>query len=348
MKTRMGISLAIGWLAILTLVGCASNRPRLSEVPAADTPVAKIASEAAAMGPLVTSRPAKKFLAASADLPAIAPRVIYRDAAKTHYYTQAEAMELSETHRAALHRVDLDEAFYYTTKYGTPIAYVRPIEILGHAGLHAVARKKILDYGYGSAGHLRMLAGCGAKVVGVDVDPQLRALYSDPKDQGRVGRGSVTLVHGRFPAEAEANQIIGGKYDLIISKNTLKNGYIHPAETVDKRMLVNLGVDDATFVRTLNLLLKPGGRVLIYNLCPAPAKPGEKYIPWADGRCPFPREMWESEGFRVLAFDVDDTSAARAMARALAWDQGEEPMDLDNDLFGTYTLVEKVGGSVRR
>jgi hypothetical protein len=81
--------------------------------------------------------------------------------------------------------------------------------------------------------------------------------------------------------------------------------------------------------------------VLIYNICPAPAKTGEKYIPWADGRSPFPKEMWESAGFKVFTFDHDDSPAVRVMGRALGWDQGEGAMDLENDLFGVYTLVEK-------
>ena len=39
--------------------------------------------------------------------------------------------------------------------------------------------------------------------------------------------------------------------------------------------------------------------------------------------------------------DADDSTAARAMGRALGWDQGEHGMDLENDLFATYTLVQK-------
>ena len=137
---------------------------------------------------------------------------------------------------------------------------------------------------------------------------------------------------------------VGGGYDLFISKNTLKNGYIHPAEPVDPRRLVHLGVDDTIYVQTLARILKPGGRALIYNLCPAPAPPGKPYIPWADGRSPFSKQMFEAAGFRVLEFDRDDSRAAREMGHALGWDQGENGMKLDTDLFGTYTLVEKPAG----
>jgi hypothetical protein len=89
-------------------------------------------------------------------------------------------------------------------------------------------------------------------------------------------------------------------------------------------------------------VLAPGGFALIYNLCPAPAAAGKPYLPWADGRCPFPREMLEAQGFRVLEFDRDDSPAARAMGHALAWDAPDNGgMDLANDLFATYTLLQR-------
>ena len=136
---------------------------------------------------------------------------------------------------------------------------------------------------------------------------------------------------------------VGEKFDLFISKNTLKNGYIHPAQPVNPRMLVHLGVDDTSYVRAIARILKPGGFAMIYNLSPAPAPPDKPYIPWADGRCPFPRELWEAEGFRVIEFDRDDGPAARAIGHALGWDQGSRPMDLEKDLFAHWTLVRKRG-----
>jgi hypothetical protein len=101
-------------------------------------------------------------------------------------------------------------------------------------------------------------------------------------------------------------------------------------------MLVHLGVDDASFVQAVHRLLKPGGYFLIYNLCPAHSQ--EKYIPWADGRSPFARDLLESTGFTIIAFDENDDTAARSMGKALGWD---EQMDLEKDLFGVYTLARK-------
>ena len=96
------------------------------------------------------------------------------------------------------------------------------------------------------------------------------------------------------------------------------------------------------FVRALYDALKPGGRVLIYNICPAPSPPGQPYKKWADGRCPFARETWEAAGFRVVAFDRDDSEVIRQFAHALGWDQGDSPIDLKADLFARYSLMEKL------
>jgi len=52
----------------------------------------------------------------------------------------------------------------------------------------SVDGKRILDFGYGTVGHLRLLASLGADMVGVEVDPLLRALYSAPGDQGAIAR----------------------------------------------------------------------------------------------------------------------------------------------------------------
>jgi len=106
-------------------------------------------------------------------------------------------------------------------------------------------------------------------------------------------------------------------------------------------MLVHLGVDDTTYVRELFRILRPGGRAMIYNISPAPNAPGKPYRPWADGRCPFPAALWKLAGFRIVELDRDDSAAVRRMARALGWDRGERPMDVERDLFASYTLVEK-------
>lgn len=308
--------------------------------------VAVLRVEASALRDFAQSDLAKRFLAGTADLPSVSPRVAYRDESTRQWYTREQADQLEPDKRAALKERTLDETFYYTTKYGSPLAYVRAIDVLAQHGVNDVAGKKLLDYGYGTVGHLRLLAALGATAVGVDVDSLLPVLYREPGDEGFVkgsdGRtGSVRLVHGRWPAEKAATESVGGDYDVIISKNTLKRGYIHPERPVDPKMLVDMGVSDEVFVKTVFGALKPGGVFFIYNLSPAPAPPDKPYIPWADGRCPFDEKLFKSAGFEIVAYDRDDSAAARSMGRLLGWDQGEGGMDLQNDLFAKYTILRK-------
>ena len=192
-----------------------------------------------------------------------------------------------------------------------------------------------------------MLASLGADAVGIDVDALLKAVYSQDGDTGKVahcksaGRGkagTARAVFGFFPSDEATVADVGRGYDVFVSKNTLKRGYIHPEKEVDPRMLVHIKVDDEAYVRAVFELLKPGGYFLIYNLSPAPSKEGEPYKPWSDGRSPFALDVYERVGFEMIAFDFDDSQAARAMGKALGW---AESMDLDNDLFGTYTLARK-------
>jgi hypothetical protein len=309
---------------------------------------AALLGEAAALRELVTTPPALRFLEAVPDLPLIeAPRIVFYNRSTREALSPREAAGMDSTALTGFERMELDAGFYYNTLYGTPLAVVRPLEILGRSGFTLDAGTRILDFGFGSIGQLRIWAALGAEVTGIEVAALLEKLYGEPEDTGTVSRaeaagpgpdGSLRLLFGRYPADPEIARAAGGGYDLFISKNTLKRGYIHPERAVDPKLLVHLGVDDETFVAALARGAAPGGFVMIYNLCPAPAGPDDPYKPWADGRSPFPRELYERHGFEVLAFDADDTPAARTMGRALGWG---ESMDLDADLSGIYTLLRR-------
>jgi SAM-dependent methyltransferase len=307
----------------------------------ASSRVAQLRDEAKALSPLYQTPLVREFLAAVPKLPSVQPRTIYRDSARTHAWSERAAAQLPDTTRSRLVSRVLDENFYYDTRYGSPLAYAGALEVLGRNGVKSVNGLRVADFGCGMLGQLRLLAETGATTIGIDVDPLLPALYSEPGDQGAVGKGRVALATGQWPATDDMRTAVGGKLDLFISKNTLKNGYLHPAQPVDPRMLVHLGVSDSEFVAALAKAVKKGGRVLIYNLCPAPSPPDKPYIPWADGRCPFPREMWAAAGFEVVEFDRDDSPSARAMGHALGWDQGDQGMKLDTDLFATWSLFRR-------
>jgi hypothetical protein len=310
------------------------------------TGVLLLRQEAADLLPQMKSDLAKDFLRATERLPAMPHRTLFEDPDTKLVYSKRAMAQLSEAQRRKLRPRVFDESFYYTTKYGTPLAYARPLELLGQAGIRSVARRRILDFGYGTVGHLRLLANLRADLVGVDVDPLLRELYTEPGDQGAIANpdgpgGRITLVNGRFPADQDVRKQVGGGYDLILSKNTLKRGYIHPSRPADPKRLIHLGVEDAAFLKALYDSLNPGGWLLIYNLSPAQSPPDQPYKPWADGTNPFPRSLWQAAGFKVISFDVDDSEAARAMAHALKWDQGDGAMNLEKDLFAHYSLLQK-------
>lgn len=305
--------------------------------------------DAAAVRPLAESGLTREFLDGAALLTPAATRTFFVDPATRAWMTQADAEKLPEAERAKLKPRACDESFYYLTRYGTPAAYTRAFDVLAKAApeFSSWKGKRVADFGYGTIGHLRMLAAGGAACVGIDVDGLLPLLYDDlghvptrPECEG----GSVRVVNGQWPADAATAEKVGAGYDLFISKNTLKNGYINPEREVDPRMLVHLGVSNERYVEELARVVKPGGYVVIYNICPAMAAADKPYVPWADGRCPFPREMWEAKGFEVLAFDVKDDGAVRAMGRSFGWDKkpdGSVDPEFESSFFAWYTIARR-------
>ena len=339
-RQRVAWAVALGLCA--SALGADGGSPQ-----AAISASEQLRRDALALTPFVKSPLAKEFLKLTPELPSIAPRVIYEDAAKTKAFSEAAAHRLPAAEREKLVRRELDEEYYYNTRFGSPLSYARLLDLLGEAGVGSLKGKRVIDFGHGYIGHLRLFALMGAEATGVDVDPVIAALYSAPGDTGAISfrsgapAGKVRLLEGRFPFDASVRRQVGKGYDLFISKNTLKNGYVHPDPSVDLKRTLQMGVDDETFVRAVYALLKPGGKAILYNLFPKQAPPGKPVIAWADGKTPFPIKLWEKAGFQVLHFDVDDSAPARQMGHLLAWDQGEDATDLANNLFGLYTVVEK-------
>jgi len=344
MARKLSIRLVMMMALAVTLARTEAEEAQSTE-PA--TAVARLQDEAARLKPLVRGQAVKEFLDATAHLPHVAPRKVYRNKSAGRAYTPQQYEQLDPDARAACTEHEYDETFFYYTGYGCPLIYARPLDIYAEsAQRESVAGLHILDFGYGSIGHLRLLAACGAEVVGVEVEPVFHALYRAPEDQGEIrapGKpaGRLTLLHGRYPADAEVSTAVGGQYDLIISKNVLKRGYIHPEREADERQLVRLGVDDETFLRALYAALKPGGHVLIYNISPAQSPPDKPYIPWADGRCPFQRDLVERAGFEIRTWDQEDHTAVYDIWFALGLEAGQSREELSKDLFAHYTLLRR-------
>lgn len=319
--------------ACLLLTGCAASKP---PADADETyGVLELRADAEDLRAMVNEPWILRFLAATEQLSPVPPRTLMVDAERKAAYTRKEAAELPAAEQAGLRKETFDDTYYFTTRFGTPLAYVRPFQVLAGAGLADVKGKKVLDFGHGMITQLQLLARIGADVVGVDVDPVARALYSFPGDQGPLGEGHLRLVTGAWPGDEATRAATGGGYDVILSKNVLKRGYIHPEQEVDPNKLVHLGVEDAAFLQAVQEALRPGGLFLIYNICPPPNAPGKPYVPWADGRSPFSKEALEAAGFEVLAFDVDDNGPMRRMGKLLDWP------DVDRDFFAEYTLARK-------
>ena len=331
-----------------------TREPMPVEAPRSTTQL-QLINEANALTPIATTQLGKRFLRAAESLPTVTPRYAFRDDNTREFFSQAEVDALPEERRKKLSTVELDEYRYYYTKYGSPLAYVRALDLAATNGLMDVKGARILDFGYGSIGHLRLLASLGALTTGVDPDSYLDALYSQPTDQGRVeparslrgvAAGSVTLAHGRWPKEAAIQDKVarGGSYQLILSKNTLKRGYLKPERRANKNQLIDLGVTDDVFLRAIHDALAPGGILIIYNLAPKQAALDKPYLPHADARSPFSREQYAKAGLSVVAFDTEDNAVVRQIGAALGWDKnekGEVTSDLTTNLFALYTIVRR-------
>jgi hypothetical protein len=311
--------------------------------PVATSQPSVLPAEARKLQPLAHSDLGRAFLKAAEGAPTYTPRTVYRRGKAREWVDAAAFAILTSAERAAWTPVTIDEDTYQGLFYGSPLAYLLPLERLGGAGFGTLQGKRVADFGHGGIGQVRLFAELGAEAVGIDVDPLQPVLYSAPGDQGPLGKagGSVKLLHGRFPADPRVVAAVGGGYDLFLSKNTLKRGYIHPAEKVDPRMLVNVGVDDPTFLKAVASTLKAGGWFVIYNLSPAPNAAGKPYLPWADGRCPFSTEDLAAAGFETLVRDAVDDQAARALGAALGWDKPPIDMKLAVDLFALVTVARK-------
>jgi hypothetical protein len=316
-----------------------------AEPPPPPPPITeKMRADAQALAPLVKSDLAKQFLAATAQLKEPAPRTVYRNREKGIAVSKREFDAMPEAEKASMTPREYPPQFYYETGYGSPLVYVRLLDLVA-PHMRTVERPKLLDFGFGSIGQLQLLANCGFDAHGVDVEPVFAALYSEPGDTGAIGKGAASVHIGQWPAGAALAERIGAGFSLITSKNTLKKGYIHPSppagQTVDPKKLVHLGVSDEAYLARVHDALLPGGVFIIYNICPPQAAPDKEYIPWADGFSPFPREMLEKSGFEVLAFDAVDQDWVIDCFEKLGYSEGKSREELAKAYFCWFTIARR-------
>lgn len=339
------------WVPLVHAQTSTIQPPAAASQPA-PTPISDaIRQQATALMPLVKLNAAIELLNAANQLPEPPSRTIYRNREKGIALSATEWNALSETGRTGLTPKVYPPEFYYSTGYGSPLVFVRVLDLAGKHGFASLKDKNVMDFGAGTIGHLRAMAFAGAEAHGVDVEPVLRALYSEPGDQGAVNAGSKSAawIHiGRWPAEPDIVDRVGIGYDLITSKNTLKEGYIHPkppeGKTANPKQLITLGVDDAAFLKSIHDSLNPGGLFIIYNICPAQSDPNDlskPYIPWADGKSPFSRAQFAAAGLNVLEFDVVDSAWVIDAFTALGYHEGASKEHMATTTFCWYTIAKR-------
>jgi SAM-dependent methyltransferase len=321
----MHASQPLGLLLVAVALGGACGSPPAPEAtPAAKrlgygAYVARLEADARALAPSASSELARSFLEATHALPPIRTRTIHQEK------------------DGKVETMLVDEEKYYDGDVSNPTHYVRALELAAGHGVSLGEGSKLLDFGYGSIGHLRLLASLGFDVTGIDVKPALLATYSEPGDTGPIAglhgkTGRLRVLSGFFPTDPKLLADVGTGYDLFLSKNTLKKGYIHPDRPAPDKWLIHLGVDDASFLHTLHDLLKPGGRVVLYNIF-VPIPPDQPFKPMSDGRSPFSREAWSAAGFTLDAFDEDDSDPIRHVLQTAHDDEDDTPLDTIRALF---------------
>src|SRR5215510_2581591 len=117
--------------------------------------VVELQAEAKTLAPLFKTPLVRDFLAAVPKLPNVQPRTVYRDSARTRAWSARDAEQLPDSVRSRLVSRVLDEKFYYDTRYGSPLAYARALEVLGGHGVKSVRGARVADFGCGMLGQLR-------------------------------------------------------------------------------------------------------------------------------------------------------------------------------------------------
>ena len=291
----------------------------------------------------------RTFLEAAAALPPMTDeRIIFYRRHPRSALTRAQYDKLPEAEREQYEETRIGESHYYRL-YSTPVAYLRAMDIVAQAGLKSVDGKRVADFGFGNMGQLRMLAGLGAHVVGIEIDGYHDA-FLGKEDEGKYPRapiagdgkpGSVTLAFGQFPVTKQMTKKVGKKLSLFMSKNTLKLGYIHPEREADPSRLIHLGVDDQTYLEHVYDALEPGGYFLVYNIYGNQNPPDQPYKPWATGEFPFDRELTEKTGFEVIHWNLDDSEEVREIGMVLGWNGERSREEFADSFHAMVTLLRR-------
>ena len=134
-------------------------------------------------------------------------------------------------------RREVTDELYYA-RIADPLGYARPFDVLAEYGVSIGKGSKVADLGYGSIGQLQMLQTLGVDVTGIEVNPLLPMIYADAQGP------HLHILHGYFPQDAALLKKLGGGFDVFMSKNTLKRGYVHPDPETGATPQIELGMSD--------------------------------------------------------------------------------------------------------
>ena len=93
-------------------------------------PLATLRAEAERIAALVECRGTRAFLAATRALPAVEARTVLYDAKAREAVTAEEHVRLAAAEQARFQPTEYGPEFYYTTRYGSPLAYARALDQL--------------------------------------------------------------------------------------------------------------------------------------------------------------------------------------------------------------------------
>jgi SAM-dependent methyltransferase len=288
-------------LIALCLTAACSRRvpstglPSLPSEESGDSPERPaFAQRTSEIAPLFAGGLGERYVLKALALPPVKRRIVYRDRGAVHTWSAGEAMKQSDSQSLMPVAVSVDT--FYARACGTPFEDARALDLVAPPGLTDLTSKRALVLGCVAMSELWMLASLGADAVGVDPDPEIVALYTGaplPFSPNVSGGGRVTFTPSRFFSDPAARSSIGGGFALVVSRNTLSRGRVHPTRPAPAR--IDLGMDDDAFARSLFDALAPGGRAILYNTGVAP--PGAPLLPENDLRSAFDRATWERAGF---------------------------------------------------
>ncbi len=310
---------------------------------------AALADEAHRVSEVVTHPAATEWLGKAGELPEalgvalfIGPRE--PGGFEREVYTAQQALALSEDELADFRVVEYGPDRYYATNYGSPIAYAPMLELSAlHAGIESFKGQRILDFGYGQLGQLEMLARCGAKVVGIEIDPVIDTLYrttriSDDVRADDGTRGRVRLLLGDWFNDWDLQRDAGPGFDIILCRNVLKRGYVQPEEPMAGFDPIDIGGEPVDGALHIFHALEEGGIAVVYNLGAGNHRRGDgSYHAPADIRDPFGEDAWKEAGFEILAFEEDGSERMREVGVRLGWGTMDELADFNV----LYTIVRR-------